>query len=152
MRFVYPYETERDSNSTIVHFPDVPGASTQVHPGEDFQEIVRDCLVAALGGYVILRRAPPRPSAVRGRAAVTLNILTSAKLALAMVMSDENVNNVELAERLGVNEKVVRRLLDLDHISRIDRLETALQHFDIQLQLSVRQKPLAEHEVHHHSF
>ena len=151
MRFVYPYETERDGNSIVVHFPDVPGASTQVDPGEDFQEIVRDCLVAALGGYVILRQAPPRPSAVRNRAAVTLDILTSAKLALAMVMSDENVNNVELAKHLGVNEKVVRRLLDLDHISRIDRLETALEHFEIQLQLSVRQKPSVAHEMHHHS-
>ena len=66
-------------------------------------------------------------------------------------MSDENVNNVELAGRLGVNEKVVRRLLDLAHISRIDRLETALDHFEIQLQLSVRQKPLAEHDIRHHS-
>jgi len=151
MRFVYPYETERDGNSIVVHFPDVPGASTQVDPGEDFQEIVRDCLVAALGGYVVLRQAPPRPSAVRARAAVTLDILTSAKLALAMVMSDENVNNVELAKRMGVNEKVVRRLLDPDHVSRIDRLETALEHFEIQLQLSVQQKPLAEHEINHHS-
>lgn len=62
---------------------------------------------------------------------MALDVLTSAKLALAMVMSDENVNNVELAKRLGVNEKVVRRLLDLDHISRIDRLETALKHFEI---------------------
>ena len=152
MRFVYPYEAEREGNSIVVHFPDVPGASTQVDPGEDFQAIVRDCLVAALGGYVILRRAPPRPAAVRDRGAVTLDILTSAKLALAMVMSDENVSNVELAKRLEVNEKVVRRLLDLDHISRIDRLETALELFELQLQLSVRQKPLAEHEIHHHSF
>jgi antitoxin HicB len=151
VRFVYPYEIERDGNSIIVHFPDVPGASTQVDPGEDFQAMVQDCLVAALGGYVILRRAPPRPSAVRERPAVTLDILTSAKLALAMVMSDENVNNVELAKRLGVNEKVVRRMLDLDHISRIDRLETALAHFEIELQLSVRQKPITGHEMHHHS-
>ena len=151
MRFVYPYETERDGDSIVVHYPDVPGASTQVDPGEDFQEIARDCLVAALGGYVLLRMAPPRPSAVRARPAVTLDILTSAKLALAMVMSDENVNNVELARRLGVNEKVIRRLLDLDHVSRIDRLEIALEQFGIQLQLSVRQKPLAELEIHHHS-
>jgi len=151
MRFVYPYETKRDGNSIIVHFPDVPGASTQVDPGEDFQEIVRDCLVAALGGYVVLRRAPPRPSAVRTRAAVTLDILTSAKLALAMVMSEENVNNVDLARHLGVNEKVVRRLLDLDHVSRIDRLETALDYFELQLELSIRQKPLAERELQRHS-
>jgi antitoxin HicB len=152
MRFVYPYETERDGNSIVVHFPDVPGASTQVDPGENFLAMVQDCLVAALGGYVMLRRAPPRPSAVRNRSAVTLDILTSAKLALAMVMSDENVNNVELAKRLGVNEKVVRRLLDLDHISRIDRLETALEHFEIELQLSVRAKSMAQHEMCRHSF
>jgi antitoxin HicB len=151
MRFVYPYETERDGDSIIVHFPDVPGASTQVDPGEDFQEIVRDCLVAALGGYVILRQAPPRPTAVRARATVTLDILTSAKLALAMVMSEENVNNVDLARHLGVNEKVVRRLLDPDHVSRIDRLETALAYFEIQLQLSIRQIPFAERELQHHS-
>jgi antitoxin HicB len=147
MRFVYPYETKRDGNSIVVLFPDVPGASTQVDPGEEFQAMVQDCLVAALGGYVILRRAPPRPSAVRDRPAVTLDILTSAKLALAMVMSDENVNNVELAKRLGVNEKVVRRLLDLDHISRIDRLEAALRHFEIELLLSVRPKPPACHSI-----
>jgi len=83
---------------------------------------------------------------------VTLDILTSAKLALAMVMSDENVNNVELAKRLGVNEKVVRRLLDLDHISRIDRLETALEYFGIELLLSVRLKPIARHEMLRHFF
>ncbi len=151
MRFVYPYETERDGDSIMVHFPDVPGASTQVDPGEGFQEIVRDCLVAALGGYVVLRRELPRPSAIRGRVAVSLDILTSAKLALAMSMSDENVTNVELAKRMGVNEKVIRRLLDLDHVSRIDRLETALDNFGIQFQLSVRPKPLAEYQMQRHS-
>ena len=83
---------------------------------------------------------------------MTLDILTSAKLALAMVISDENVSNVELAKRLGVNEKVVRRLLDLDHISRIDRLEAALGHFGIELLLSVRQKPMVEHEMRRYSF
>jgi antitoxin HicB len=67
-------------------------------------------------------------------------------------MSDENVNNVELAKRLEVNEKVIRRLLNLDHISRIDRLEAALEHFEIELLLSVRAKSMAQHEMHRHSF
>jgi antitoxin HicB len=151
VRFVYPYETEREGASTVVHFPDVPGASTQVDPGEDFDEMVRDCLVAALGGYVDLHRAPPRPTAARGRKTVTLDILTSAKLALALVMSEKNVTNVELAERLDLNEKVVRRLLDLDHTSRIDRLEAALNHFDVQLQLSVLTKHTQALEATRHS-
>lgn len=151
MRFVYPFETERDGDSIFVHFPDVPGASTQVDPGEDFNEVVRDCLVAALGGYVALRRPPPRPSAVRGRNTVTLDILTSAKLALSMLMSEKKVTNIELAERLGINEKVVRRLLDLDHMSRIDRLESALRLFDVKLQLSVLPKRTQGSEASHHS-
>jgi hypothetical protein len=46
----------------------------------------------------------------------------------------------------------VRRLLDLDHISRIDRLETALEFFEIGLQLSVRPKSFARHEMLRHFF
>jgi antitoxin HicB len=137
MRFVYPYISTPEGKSMIVHFPDVPGAVTQVDPGEDFEEIVSDCLLAALGGYVARRQPPPRPSAVRARSTVTLDILTSAKLALAMAMSDSDMSNVTLAEHMGVNEKIIRRLLDLDHVNRIDRLESALAHFDLQLELSV---------------
>ena len=125
----------------IVHFPDVPGAMTQVDPGEDFNESVRDCLIAALGGYVALRQSPPRPSVARAGPTVTLDILTSAKLALAMATSDLSISNVTLAECLGVDEKIVRRLLDLDHISRIDRIETALECLGLQLELSVLPKP-----------
>jgi len=147
VRFVYPFVSMREGESEVVHFPDVPGATTQVDPGEDFDKLVRDCLIAALGGYVVLRQPPPRPSADRGRPKVTLDVLTSAKLALAMAMSDLNMSNVTLAEHLGVNEKVVRRLLDLDHVSRIDRLETALDFFDLQLELSVTPKPFVNQDV-----
>jgi hypothetical protein len=48
-----------------------------------------------------------------------------------------NMSNVALAGHLGVNEKVIRRLLDLDHVSKIDRLESALAYFGQQLELSV---------------
>jgi len=143
MKFVYPYVSSREGESIIVHFPDVPGATTQVDPGEDFNEFVRDCLIAALGGYVALRQSPPLPSVTGDRPAVTLDILTSAKLALAMAMSNLSMSNVTLAEHLGVDEKIVRRLLDLDHVSRIDRLETALEYLGLQLELSVLPKPNA---------
>lgn len=147
MRFVYPYESKREEGSIVVHFPDVPGATTQVDKGEDFDEIVRDCLIAALGGYVTRHQSPPRPTPARSRSAVTLDIITCAKLALATAMSDVNMSNVVLAERLGVNEKIVRRLLDLDHVSRIDRLESALAYFGLQAELSVTPKPLVDQHV-----
>ncbi len=142
MKFAYPFESKFEDGSFVVHFPDVPRALTQVDKGEDFNELVRDCLIAALGGYVARHQRPPRPTPIRSRSAVTLDILTSAKLALAIAMSDKNMSNVELAGHLGVNEKIVRRLLDLDHVSKIDRLESALAYFGLQLELSVAPKSL----------
>ena len=147
MRFVYPFVTEREGDSIVVSFPDVPGAVTQVDKGECFDEIVKDCLIAALGGYVARHRPPPRPSAARSRPSVSLDILTSAKLALAMAMSEANMSNVDLAGHLGVHEKSIRRLLDLDHVSKIDRLESALAHFGLQTELSVRPRSVVKQDV-----
>jgi hypothetical protein len=62
-------------------------------------------------------------------------------------MSKANMSNVVLAGKLGVNEKIVRRLLDLDHVSRIDRLESALRYFGLQAELSVAPKLLVAQDV-----
>ena len=68
-------------------------------------------------------------------------------LAIRAYMSDSGMSNVTLAEHMGVTEKIIRRLLDLDHVSRIDRLESALAYFDLQLELSIRPKPLVNQDV-----
>jgi len=146
---MYPYETASEGDSIIVTFPDVPGAVTQVDPDEDLEVLVYDCLVAALGGYIVLRRPIPRPSAARGRPLVTLDVLASAKLALATAIAEQNMTNVSLAKELGVSEKVIRRLLDLDHVGRIDRLEDALAFFDRKLEVSVQHKPRSHTDLIH---
>ena len=139
MRFSYPFVTELQDESMIVEFPDVPGALTEVRKGENSEEIIRDCLLSALGGYIAGKLVPPAPSASRGGSCVALDLVTSAKLALAMAMAEQQVSNVDLARRLGVTEKVIRRMLDPDHRCRIDRLESALDHLGLVLELTVRQ-------------
>jgi antitoxin HicB len=137
MQFSYPYTTDKLDGATLIEFPDVPGAVTEVREGEDAQALVRDCLVAALGGYMTRKRPPPKPSPARGRSVVVLDLVTSAKLALASEMAGQGISNVTLAERLSVSEKVVRRLLDPDHRCRIDRLEAALAALGSQASLIV---------------
>jgi len=137
MQFSYPYTTENADGTALVEFPDVPGAVTEVREGEDKNAVVRDCLLAALGGYITRKQPPPRPSAAAGRQVVTLDLVTSAKLALASEMAGQGISNVALADRLGVSEKVVRRLLDPDHRCRIDRLEAALGELGSQVGLVV---------------
>jgi antitoxin HicB len=138
VRFEYPFEVDSDGDSVVISFPDVPGALTQVDPGEDLQAMARDCLLAALGGYIEHRLPVPTASPPRGRGAITLDVMASAKLALASAMAEAGVSNVALARRLGVDEKVVRRLLNLDHSSRIGRLEEALAVLDKSLQVTMR--------------
>lgn len=143
MNFTYPYEIEREREHMLVVFPDVPEAHTQIDPGDEFGKELRDCLVTALGAYTELRRKPPRPSLPKGRPVVALDVLMSAKLALSSAMIDAGLSNSDLARQLGVSEKLIRRLLDLDHSSRIDRLEAVLNRLGHRLEVSIKAVPPA---------
>jgi antitoxin HicB len=128
MRYVYPVRLEaQPEGGFTVTFPDVPGATTE---GDDKAEALRnagDALVAALGAYIELREAIPAPSRpVRGQETVALDALAAAKLGLYQAMHAARVSNVELAKRLKVSEGAVRRLLNLDHSSKIEGIQAAL--------------------------
>ena len=127
-RLAYPVNLERQKDcSVLVSFPDIPEALTEGATEEEALAEAEDCLIAALGGYIQARRAIPRPSPGRGRATVPLPALVAAKSALYCAMRAEGVGNTALAERLGVTEGVVRRLIDPDHRSHIGQVEVALR-------------------------
>lgn len=137
MRFIFPYDAERDDGVWLVSFPDVPEAHTEVDDPAETPAQALDCLIAALGGYIELRRDLPRPSPARGRPAVALPPLAAAKLALYQAMRAAKVSNVALAKRLRISEGAVRRLLDLDHRSHIEQVEAALAALGKRLVVNV---------------
>ena len=67
------------------------------------------------------------------RRLVALSAHTAAKLALYQAMRKRGISKVELARRLGVTEAVARRLVDPDHASRMERVETALEVLGVDL-------------------
>ncbi len=131
---------KRASNGTVVAtFPDVPEAHTVGN--DEAQALARapDALETALAIYVAERRDLPRPGRPRkGQRAVTLPPMAAAKLAIYQAMRDQGVTQVALARRLGRDPKDVRRLLDLMHRSRLDRLESALAALGKRLVIEVR--------------
>ena len=137
-RYTYPVAFERDEDTVIAQFPDVPEAHTQGAEKAAALANAQDCLIAALGAYIELRRDIPPPSPARGRPTVTLPPLVAAKLALYQAMRAAKTTNVALAKRLEVTENVVRRLLDLDHRSHIGQIEAALAVFGKRLVVEVR--------------
>jgi antitoxin HicB len=149
-RHAYPAVLEPDEDGRIVvRIPDVPEALTDGADRAEALSEARDCLDVALGGYVQERRNIPRPSRrTRGQEIIYLSPLVAAKLALYEAMQEQGVSNVALAERLGIDEKAVRRLVHPDHRSRIEKVQAALEALgrlllvDVTLQVDETARPI----------
>jgi len=115
----------------------VPEALTEGETEVEAHALAADALIAALGGRVKLRRDLPVPSTDSGNV-VVLPMLQAAKLALCQAMREQGLTNVALAQNLGLHEGEVRRMLDLDHPTKIGTLENALRHLGKQVTSEVR--------------
>jgi len=136
----YRVALEPASNGTVIAtFPDVPEAHTVGNDEAQALERAPDALETALAIYVDERRDLPRPKRPRkGDRMVALPPMAAAKLAIYQAMRDQGVTQVELAGRLGCDPKDIRRLLDLMHNSRLDRLDLALAALGKRLLIEVR--------------
>ena len=62
----------------------------------------------------------------------------AAKLAIYEAMRAAGLTQTALADRLGCDPRQIRRLLDLDHASRLDQLEAALAALGKRLVIEVQ--------------
>jgi antitoxin HicB len=138
--FVYPYTVRQsDDGAWQVRFRDVPEALTEGDTEAEAHALATDVLVAALGGLAGLRRDLPTPSRpAKADFVVVVPMLQSAKLALYQAMREHGLNTVTLARKLGVQESEVRRMLDLDHQTKIGTLERALWQLGKQIATEIR--------------
>ena len=128
MRYVYPVSIEQDENGRYIAIAiDVPEAISDGATLEEALREISNALGSALAGYSNEGRGLPTPSeASDGAYSVPVAPLVAAKLALRTAMQNEGMTNVALAQRLDISEGAVRRLVDPDHASRLDRVVTAL--------------------------
>jgi len=136
----YPLVLRPDRNGTVIaQAVDAPGALTVGRDEPDAIAQAIDALIT-LFAQLIADGAPiPRPSRPkRGQPVALLPPQVSAKLAIYQAMLDAGLTPTGLAERLGWDSRQVRRLLDLDHRSRLDQLEAALAAFGKRLVLEIQ--------------
>lgn len=145
MRYVYPVTLEQDEEGRYLAVaPDVPEALTEGQTPEQALREMSDALAAALAGYAKAGRSLPVPSATgTDLYCVPVAPLVAAKLALRSAMREEGISNVALAQRLGLSEGAVRRLVDADHSSRLDGVITALAALDHELIIEDRKQSAA---------
>lgn len=136
----YPYRLDDAGNGAVMAtFIDVPQALTQ---GADEATVVHwaaDALHVALTGYIDHGADIPTPSKPkRGQKVAYLDPLVAMKLEIYQAMRDRRMTRVALAEAMGTDEKSVRRLLDLDHKSKVDQIVAALRVLGKALVVDVR--------------
>ena len=116
----YPYSVTRDqAGHYLLKFPDLRGAATEGKTPTEALAEAEDCLGAAVAGYLVRRVYLPKSSYREGDPFVSLEPLLAAKAALHNGMLEAGLTRTDLAARLGVDEKIVRRLLDPKHQSHI---------------------------------
>ena len=138
--FLYAAEfTPADEGGFIITFPDIPEAITQGESIEDGIEQASDALEEAIVARMHLWEELPAPSAPQaGQYLIPVPAQTAFKAALYEEVRSEGVSKVELAARLGIDEKEVRRLLDPHHPSKLPRIEEVLERAGKRIVVQVR--------------
>ena len=120
----YPVELEEDDGTILVTSPDFPELTTfGIDETEALARAV-DALDEAIAARIHLGHEIPSPSP--GNNQVALPSLTAVKVILYQGMKEQGIGKAELARRLGWHLPQVDRVLDVNHRSRLDRMDAAL--------------------------
>lgn len=125
----------RFTKSWVITCRDLPEAISQADAGEDRMEIAQGCLQAALESRI--RDNEPLPIASNSRRGEFTVVPPAAKAALYDAMREAGVSNVELARKLGVDEKEVRRMLDMRHGTKLPRIAEAVEALGHHLHIAL---------------
>ncbi len=139
-RFSYPAKfTTGSDGRVLVEFIDLPRVATDGKDECEAMEEAMDALGSDLSIRLSRREDIPAPSpAKRDQRRVPVPLWLAPKLALYLAMRDQRVSNSELARRLGLHERVVRRMLDPEHATKADRIQAALAVLGKQMTVEVR--------------
>jgi antitoxin HicB len=140
--FVYPARFERGDKPgvLVITFRDVPEAITQGKGEKDALWQAGDCLEEAIAGRIADGREIPKASrAARGERLIPIPAPMAAKAALYLAMGDAGISNVQLARKLGCDEKEVRRMLDPRHPTKLPRIKEELDVLGKRLVVSVEE-------------
>jgi antitoxin HicB len=138
-RFQYPVLlTPADEGGYVVTCRDLPELATQGESIDDALGQAADAMDEVFATYLTEGLDLPPPSKAKRREhLVAPPAETVAKVALHVAMRQAGISKVQLAKRLGVDEKEVRRLLDPHYGSKLPRIAKAISLLGQRLVIGV---------------
>jgi antitoxin HicB len=142
-RFEYPVAlSAADEGGFVVTCRDLPQLVTQGENLADALTQAADAMDEVFAAYMLAAMDFPAPSKPRRKEHfVSPPAETVAKAALYVAMRDAGVSKAQLARRLGVDEKEVRRLLDPHYGSKLPRIAQAIALLGQRLVIGLESAP-----------
>jgi antitoxin HicB len=123
----YPITVHEEVGSFWSSCPDIPEAHSAGDTIEELRTNAVEGIKLALTIYVDQGRdIPPASAPVEGQFVVSLPAQTVAKITLWNTMRAKGLRVADLARTVGVSHPVANRLVDFDHNSKIEQIESAL--------------------------
>ncbi len=120
----YPIKLTPDDNDTLLATsPDFPELTTFGDDEADALMHAVDALEEVIAYRIAHREDVPRPS--KGRVRAFLPTQSAMKVLLYQAMAEQGLKKADLARRLSCHGPQIDRLFDLNHASRIDRIDAA---------------------------
>lgn len=136
--YTFPVTIVQEADGVFMaRFPDLPEALTFGATEDEAAAEAVDCLREALRARMRDgENIPPPSEGLQGARAVAAPAETAAKAAVYEAFRERGITRVALADRLGVNESEVRRILDPGHRTKLERLEQAAAALGGRLEVS----------------
>ena len=134
----YAFKFTQEGDGWVITCRDLPEAISQAGTKEDRIEIAEGCLQAALESRIRDNESlPVAAKPRRGEIVISTPAATAAKAVLYDAMREAGISKSELAHRLGVDEKEVRRMLDAGHGTKLPRIAKAVEALGRHLHIAL---------------
>lgn len=128
MDYVFPARLRATGGTVLVSFRDLPDAITEGRNRDDALAEAIDCLDTALLFRLKEKEPIPAPSPPgKGEILVPASPGVAAKVAFSRAFAVSGLTRVALAKKLGLRETEIRRMLDPDHGTKLDRLDLGMR-------------------------
>ena len=124
----YAFRFTKENDGWVITCRDLPEAISQADTSENRIDTAEGCLQATLESRIHDNEPLPVASkARRGEVLINSPATTAAKAALYDAMREAGISKIELARKMGIDEKEVRRMLDRAHGTKLPRIAEALE-------------------------
>lgn len=128
MQYAYAAKLKDYPNEMVVRFRDLPEAIAGGSTRAEALLMAEGVLEAALWFRLKDGQDIPAPSAARrGEVMVPVKPGMAAKVAFASAFRESGLSQSEMARRLKIDAKEVRRMLDPKHATKIEKLDEGIR-------------------------